>query len=303
MNKKIPSLFHFVYGLKPQTEPFHLIHYLCIASCIEINRPEQVYFYYHFEPHGRYWDLIKEKLTCVCVSLDPFVSSFTYEDQGIQLFDYAHHADFIRLDRILQNGGVYADIDTIFVNPIPEHLYMQPFVLGKEPDIICQTTGQQKPSLCNAFIMAEKDARFGRLWLTQMKEAFDGTWSNHSTVLPSRLSRQYPELVHIEPQRSFYKHAWTQEGIHTLLQGRDHDMQGVVSMHLWAHLWWSRKRRDFSKFHAQKMTETYIRRVDTTYNLIARIYLPAPRQKKHWFLFPRWRIGRQAKGDVPHDVG
>ena len=26
----IPRTFHFVYGLRRQTEPFHLLHYLCL---------------------------------------------------------------------------------------------------------------------------------------------------------------------------------------------------------------------------------------------------------------------------------
>jgi hypothetical protein len=48
MNRKVPSLFHFVYGLKPQTASFHLIYYRCIASCIEVNQPEQIFLYYHY---------------------------------------------------------------------------------------------------------------------------------------------------------------------------------------------------------------------------------------------------------------
>jgi hypothetical protein len=50
----------------------------------------------------------------------------------------------------------------------------------------------------------------------------------------------------------------------------------VVSIHLWSHLWWSRRRRDFSSFHAGRITEQRIARVDTTYNVIARRHLPPP---------------------------
>ena len=55
-----PRTFHFVFGMKPQTEPFHLAYYLCLASCLEVNRPDRVILYYHFEPYGRYWELIRE---------------------------------------------------------------------------------------------------------------------------------------------------------------------------------------------------------------------------------------------------
>ena len=81
-------------------------------------------------------------------------------------------------------------------------------------------------------------------------------------------------FVSLPSIRTFYKHLGTPEGIRTLLEGCDRDNDGVVSMHLWAHLWWSPKRRDFSDFHAGLMTEQYIRTIDTTYNLAARPYLP-----------------------------
>jgi hypothetical protein len=76
---------------------------------------------------------------------------------------------------------------------------------------------------------------------------------------------------------------WTIEGIETLLRGCDRDVEGVVSFHLWSHLWWSRRRKDFSSFHAGLLTEDYVRSVDSTYNLVARRFLPPPRRKYAWF--------------------
>jgi hypothetical protein len=273
----IPNQCHFVFGLRKQTAPFHLVHYLCLNSCLEVNRPDAIYFYCQFEPYGRYWDLIRPKLTLVKAEPVAFLSRFQYKDRYVSKYSYAHQADFIRLEKLVERGGVYADMDTIFVNPIPPRLFAEPFVLGREGDIVDQETGQVRRSLCNAFIMAAPEAEFGRLWLRAMEGAFDGSWSRHSTLLPQELSDLHPELIHIEPSQSFYKHMWTREGISTLLEGLDADSTGVVSMHLWSHLWWSRWRSDFSRFHAGKLTEEYIRRVDTTYNLVARRFLPKPR--------------------------
>lgn len=273
----IPNRFHFVFGLRKQVAPFHLVHYLCLASCLEVNRPETIYFHYRYEPHGRYWDLIRPRLTLVKTEPVPFLSRFRYQDRYVAKFSYAHHADFLRLEKLVEKGGIYADMDTIFVNPIPSRLFSEPFVLGREDDIVDQTTGQVRRSLCNAFIMSERGSEFGRLWSQTMEKSFDGSWSRHSTLLPQELSERHGDLIHVEPSRTFYKHMWTREGIATLLEGLDPDYSGVVSMHLWSHLWWSRWRRDFSRFHAGKLTEKYIRRVDTTYNRIARQFLPESR--------------------------
>lgn len=271
---RIPLRFHFVFGLKERAERFHLVHYLCLASCLEVNRPEAVYFHLRYEPYGEYWDRIKERLILVPTQSVDFVRSYRYADRAVRRFRYAHESDFVRLEKLLEYSGVYADIDTLFVNPIPEALHEHSFVLGREVDTLDAAAQKDGQSLGNAFIMAERDAPFGRLWLDRMQAAFNGSWSDHSTHLPHRLAQEYPALVHLEPHRTFYKHMWTREGLHTLLEACDTDYEGVVSMHLWSHLWWSRWRRDFSTFHAGRLTEDYIRAVDTTYNIAARRFLP-----------------------------
>lgn len=276
MNRRIPNQCHFVFGLGQRAQPFHLVHYLCIESCRQVLEPRRIFFHCRHLPYGPYWDLIRDRVTVVPAQPVPLVSRFAYRERGIRKYAYAHHSDFVRLEQILEHGGIYADIDTIFVNPIPEALYAEPFVLGREPDILDHATGRVTPSLCNAFIMSERGSEFGRRWLEEMPAAFDGSWSGHSTLLPQRLATEFPDSVHVEPQRTFYKHPWTRQGLDTLFRGCDRDFDGVVSMHLWSHLWWSRRRRDFSDFHAGLLTERFVRSVDTTYNVVARRFLPTP---------------------------
>lgn len=275
MSRRIPAICHFVFGLKPRPEQFHLAHYLCLESCRQVLQPERILFHCRHMPFGPWWELIRDRVEIVHVEPVGLVEGYRYR-RGIRKYAYAHHADFLRLEKLLEQGGVYADIDTIFVNPIPPHLFEQPFVLGREPAIPNPATGTLQPSICNAFIMSEKDAAFGRRWLEEMPLAFNGSWSEHSTRLTHELAERYPAMVHVEPMRTFYKHPWTREGLRTLLQGCDRDFEGVVSMHLWSHLWWSRWRRDFSDFHAGLLTEHHVRSVDTTYNIVARRFLPPP---------------------------
>ncbi len=272
----IPNVFHFVFGLKPQTEPFHLAYYLCLESCRMVNAPHRIMFHYDAEPFGPYWDLIKPHLTLNRVSGVSHVNNLRYERSAVgRLYSYAHHSDFIRLEQLLAHGGVYADIDTLFVNPIPDALWAKDFVLGREDPVADERTGLIRPSICNAFIMARRGAEFGAQWLREMPAALDGgRWSNHSCNLANELWEQNPASIHVEPSPTFYKHMWTRAGLYTLLEGLDRDVDDVVSMHLWSHLWWSRWRREHSEFHAGRLTEEFIRTVDTTYNVAARPYLP-----------------------------
>lgn len=277
---RIPDKFHFVFGLKPQTEPFHLAYYLCLESCRRINRPAEIYFHYHYEPFGEYWERIRPHLSLHRVDLETFITESdrylnSAEGRSIKRtgLDYAHQSDFVRLRALLDHGGIYADIDTLFVNPLPEALFEKPFVLGEEPPVETQP-GKSTPSLlCNAFIMSEPGAVFGRFWLNIMYKTFDGTWNRHSCQTPMALQQQMPDTVYIAPYRYFYKHMWTREGLADLFENLDSDFSDVYSMHLWAHLWWDEQQTWFPHFHQGLLTEQYIREVDTTYNLIARKFL------------------------------
>ena len=56
----INNIIHFVFGLKEQTEDFLFSYYLAILSAIVVNNPDKVYFYYHYEPKGKWWEKIKK---------------------------------------------------------------------------------------------------------------------------------------------------------------------------------------------------------------------------------------------------
>jgi hypothetical protein len=274
---EIPNVFHFVFGLREQREPMHVAHYLCLESCRRVNRPDAIHFHYRHEPHGRWWDRIRPHLTLHRVTAPSEVATAAYADTEEGRFiaragwTYAHEADFLRL-RALAAGGVYADMDTLFVQPLPQRLFDHDFVLGEEAPLP-GADGLLRPSLCNALMLARAQAAFPARWLARMGEVFDGTWSRHSCQEAARLWGEMPDAVHVVPPRYFYRHAATREGVHALLEGLDPDFHDVYSLHLWAHLWWDEWRTDFSAFHAGLLTERHIRTVDTTYNVIARGFL------------------------------
>jgi hypothetical protein len=304
MNAVVPKQFHFVYGLRPQDRPFPLMHYLCLESCARVNQPDRIFFHCHHEPYGVYWDRIRPRLEIRPVELNARVRDYRYPDPKLSRYRYAHLSDFIRLDALIEQGGVYADIDSLFVNPLPERLYAQPCVLGREGDVVDAPGRPARPSLCNALIMAAPQSDFLLHWRSELDGAFDGSWSNHSTALPWQLSCRYPDLIHIEPVRSFYKYLWTREDLHRLLEGAEDQEPDVFSIHLWAHLWESRGRRDFSDFHSALVSERRIRRVDSTYNRIALRHLPPPsllrsaRQAAAWWL-AALRLSLRRKGAAP----
>ncbi len=267
----IPNVFHFVFGLREQKEPFHLMYYICLISCLNVNQPDEVHFHYHHEPWGEWWERIKPRLVLRRISPDHLIANYEYSDTQIEPFRYAHLADFARLKILLKEGGIYADIDTLFLRPIPDNWRSREFILGQEkPPAIASTGG----SLCNAWIASAPGADFCRLWLESMGQAFDGSWSNHSTLLPYRLWQQHPQLLDVEPEASFYALDWTPKSITDLFLRSVPLPENSYSLHLWNHLWFAPDRKDFSYFHEGLLTVDYVCHANTTYAQNARAHLP-----------------------------
>jgi len=273
----IPRLAHFVFGLEEQPEPFHFLHYVSLESCRRVLRPEVIYFHHKHLPWGPWWDRIRPHLTLVDVDLVPEVLAADYSGGRVpDEYRYAHHSDFIRLDALLTSGGVYADIDTVFVRPFPSELFTAPFVIGREAPVRDERSDAMRPSLCNALLMSEPGARFARMWRDKMAAGLDGTWSNHSGFLPEALTRQLPASVRVEPEATFFSFPATSVGLSALLEQRCDPPPDALTVHLWAHLWWDRHRRDFTETHGGRYLTTFVRGAQTTLAELARPYLPAP---------------------------
>ena len=277
--QSIPKHFHFVFGLKEQLEPFHIVYYLCLKSCIEVNQPDKISFYYHYEPYGDWWEKIKHKINLVKIDLEPFVvdnKDYDSHQEGQFIkrhqLSYAHQADFVRLKVLLEHGGVYADMDTLFARPMPDSFYQHEFAIGTEGNI-ADEHGQPRQSLCNALMLAQPDARFVSAWLKRMYQAFDGSWNNHSCAEAARLALKHPEQLSILPEEYFYKFSFTPQDIDRLFKQYDPDFNNIYSIHLWNHLWWDKNRKDFSDFHAGLLTYESILKGDTTYAALAQTFL------------------------------
>ena len=272
---RIPRIAHFVFGLRPQTEPFHLLHYLAIESCRRLLEPERILLHYNELPYGVYWEAIRPHLELNRVGLVRAVHDAEYSEELVPpAYRYAHHADFVRLDALLEHGGVYADIDTIFLRALPDVFYENRFVIGREPDVADELTGERKRSLCNALLMAEPGAEFARQWRDRMAGALNGTWSNHSGFLAQSISEELPETVHVEPEASFFAYPCSPDGLRALFEGGPIDTAESYSIHLWEHVWRDFERTDFSNHYAGELTVEYFRETDSPLSRFVQPFLP-----------------------------
>lgn len=230
---RIPRIVHFVFGLAPQIEPFHLAHYLAIESCRRVVRPDRILFHHRHEPYGSWWELARRHVELARVDEAHEVREAAYEDGLVpERYRYAHHADFVRLDALIAEGGIYADIDTLFLRPFPDELLTRRFVIGRERHFPDERTGELRPSLCNALMAAEPGSAFARAWRDEMATSLNGTWNNHSGFLAAELARRLPAEVHVEPPETFFRFGATPEEIDALFRGCERELDRAVSLHL-----------------------------------------------------------------------
>ena len=256
----IPNIFHFIAGLDESFggKPFSFIHYMAIRSALRVNAGFRAKLYYHYEPSGRYWDAIKGEVELIRVELPTEVF-------GNPVEHFAHKADVLRMRILLEQGGIYLDLDTICQRPF-EPLLDGRVVMGREERILVDGS-TTTIGLCNATIIAPPNAEFLRLWYEAYRDFKGGLsgdgWNKFSVQVPMELAKERPELLRIEPAASFFWPSWDKEGIAAMFS-ENREFPEAFSFHLWEAQSWAL---------AKDLDAAAVTSVDTTYNKIARRFI------------------------------
>lgn len=176
IQKNIPNIIHYIYGLKKQEEEFPFIFFYSIFSNIIINKPDKIYFHYYNLPFGHWWNRIKKYLVL------NFINYNELEFNNEKVNHYAHKSDYIRLLMLYKYGGIYYDIDTICIK---SHNYLldNEIVLG-----IQEKYKNNLDLIGNAIIMCKKQNTFIKKILLEYENHFDNSkWTEASLFLPSKL--------------------------------------------------------------------------------------------------------------------
>jgi hypothetical protein len=277
----IPNIIHFVFGLDPDFggRPFVLFHYLAIKSAYDVNKPDIIYFVCAHEPEGEYFE--KARIYIEIVKIVPPDSIF-----GNKLYHYAHKADVIRLERILEYGGIYLDLDVICQKSLAPLLKNNKLVLGEsysywkyEPKGLLRKLlfvlkihrpkeSKKLQGLCNAVIIAPKNDVFVQRWYESYKyfraKGHDQYWDEQSVIVPSKLAEIYRDELVVVPESHFFYPSFDKWGLKSLFE-EDNSFKDAFVFHLWESL-------SYEKY-LNKLNEDQITTKNTTFNRIARKYL------------------------------
>jgi hypothetical protein len=252
----IPNVVHFAYFYESD---FPLYAYLAIKSAAVVLKPDEVFLYRSKQapdPTGKWWKEVQPLVTIK--RIEPPTEIF-----GNLLIHPAHQADVFRLQVLLAEGGIYLDIDTICRAPFTR-LRGHEMVMGSQ-------TADREYGLCNAVMLAAPGAAFLQLWLEEYtsfrSRGRDEYWDEHSVRTPLALLKLKKAHinVHIEPHSTFFDPGWQRPQLKKLFE-QSHNFPDSVCHHLWA--------SHSAANYLLRLAPSAIQNVDTSYNVLARRFLP-----------------------------
>ena len=113
---------------------------------------------------------------------------------------FAHKADIIRIEALLEHGGIYLDLDVFTIRSFAPLLRFET-VMGLEGGV----PPMPRQGLCNAIIVSSATSPYLRRWYEAYRTFRDSDWAGHSVKLPLKLAMQHPdEIVVLDPFAMFY---------------------------------------------------------------------------------------------------
>ena len=204
--EQIPRKLHFIWFAKGRA--FNLVHMLGIKTAHHHNPDYEIFLYSDGEPpaDNPFYAAIKDLIT-----LEKIIPIQNLNGKHVQAFQ--HKADYLRLQKLYEKGGIYLDLDILTLKSFDEFL-KYPMAMGFE-----RTT---KMNFCNAVIMTKPQNVFIKEWLNIYRvswgESFIPWWLGHSTYIPFKLSHKYSNQIRVEPNTSFFPFLWYD---HSMLQDTD----------------------------------------------------------------------------------
>ncbi|XP_046346610.2 uncharacterized protein LOC124127204 [Haliotis rufescens] len=217
----VPHIVHYAwYGGLKRGNNFRFHHMLAILSAHKFIKPSRIYFWHDMVPTGDYWKEVKEKVPELCLV---FRKGPT-EIRGRKVVVAEHVTDVVRLEAVMEFGGMYFDLDVMILKPLDPLLKFD-VAMGYE------TPG----GLCNGIMIGTAWADFFKIWHKEYKSFQDHQWNVHSVQIPGRLAKQYPNLVHTE-DTSLHRPNWMElDRLYTVGKLYDWRKNNYAS-HLWIRL-------------------------------------------------------------------
>ncbi|KAK3945505.1 hypothetical protein QBC46DRAFT_370859 [Diplogelasinospora grovesii] len=280
----IPNVVHFIYGLKnplyhPDAGRFDFLSYLAVRSAVVSLKPKAIYLHYTYLSDPPSPDTNADPMT------NPWVRRLAKDitlvhhqpPSGESSTQYAHLSDTMRLQFLLEQGGIYLDIDAFALRSFDKLLRVP-----RPHDVVLGAEGGNRWGLCNAVIAARANSTFVARWLASYDDVdLSREWNYHSVLLPKEMAETHPREVCALAPDAFFWPTWTWRHVDWMHEPLSRDaaifwqseidrhggslFENQLAYHAWNQMAWDR--------YLKMLTPEVIRAQDTRFNLLMRRFL------------------------------
>ncbi|KAL4919783.1 nucleotide-diphospho-sugar transferase [Aspergillus aurantiobrunneus] len=268
LSNPIPNVVHFISGI--ENPEMNFITYLAIRSALVSLQPDTLKLHYEELNMDNIWlQKLRDNITLVHHDV-----ALEYPKQKQENWQASHLADMLRLDILRQEGGIYLDTDVIALQSFDAIRY-------NERGVLLGNEGGDRHGLCNAVIVARKDASFLQRWIESYKDFSPDEWNYHSVLLPKKMALDHPDQVCSLAPTAFFWPTWTTNHIRYMHEAITEDEArqveelldvyggGLHPNQLAYHAWNQVARTKY----LEKLTPDVVRQKDTRFNIMVRRFL------------------------------
>lgn len=180
----VPNIIHF---LRFEENNFTFVDAVCVLSAFKNHRPDKILFHTDFDSFvGPYWEKVKNTPGIVYEFRKVIIPDTIFGQNFSKVFHVWHASDVTRIKILMEYGGIFLDNDVYVVQNLNKFRKFE-MALGWD-DNECMGT---------QVIIANKNARFLRLWLDSYRQYYPDEWYYNAGCKPTEeVLYKRPELVH-----------------------------------------------------------------------------------------------------------
>lgn len=231
----IPKIIYFIYLYdKNSVMPLNINHYLCIKSQAIVNRPHKIIILTNNPEEFHQFPWMRRLMAELDTILEVVPVDRITEYKGNKIVNPTQESDILRFNTLIENGGMYLDLDVLAINPIPSSWW--------ESNRTIQAIEPDRRGVCglgSAVIMAPMGSEFLKEVLVPYQrydyEIKKGLYEL-PIFRPYRLGLRKKILVNMAPSKHFYPVYYFYDECQKLffLDAKDELIDDeVYQMHLW----------------------------------------------------------------------
>ncbi len=195
--QKVPKIIHYIW-IGANGKPFNVHHMVSIKAVAHYNPGYEIKIHCDEVPTGPYFDKIKDMVTIKFADVP-------HEVFGVPFLYNPNKATLLRINILLEEGGIYQDLDIITLRSYDDLLdhdvcmgyelseMMSPRqILGLLKNgrfEVLKFRGRITKGLCNGFLISAKNSQFLQDWLEGFRNYDNKNWGFYSVKMPYALQQ------------------------------------------------------------------------------------------------------------------